>query len=64
MKSEEGSQPVLGVLSQPRVVIALLSATMGAYSIGTIEATLSPYLELLNMDVKVIAMTFLTIRAG
>ena len=60
MKSEEGSQPVLGVLSQPRVVIALLSATMGAYSIGTIEATLSPYLEHLNMDVKVIAMTFLT----
>ena len=60
MKSEEGSQPVLSVLSQPRVIIALLSATMGAYSIGTIEATLSPYLEHLSMDVKVIAMTFLT----
>ena len=59
MKSTEASQPVLSVLSHPRVIIALLTATMGAYSIGTVEATLSPYLEHMGLDVKLIAIAFL-----
>ena len=60
MKSDEGSQPVLrSVLSNPRVMIALLTTSMGSYSIGTVEATLSPYLEHLGMEVKLIVVTFL-----
>eukprot|EP00092_Neocalanus_flemingeri_P107350 GFUD01137792.1.p1 GENE.GFUD01137792.1~~GFUD01137792.1.p1 ORF type:complete len:280 (+),score=82.29 GFUD01137792.1:238-1077(+) len=59
MERSEASQPVLSILSHPRVIIALLTATMGAYSIGTVEATLSPFLEHLGLDVKMIAIAFL-----
>ena len=59
MDSGEASQPVLNILSNPRVIIALLTATMGAYSIGTVESTLSPFLEHMGLDVKLIAIAFL-----
>ena len=59
MSSSESGKPVLTVLCHPRVVVALLTATMGAYSIGTVEATLSPYLEHMGLNVKLIAIAFL-----
>jgi len=51
--------PVMKILSNPRVLIALATCTVGAYSIGTIESTLSPFLELLDLNVKQIAIAFL-----
>jgi len=51
--------PVMKILSNPRVLIALATCTTGAYSIGTIESTLSPFLELLDLNVKQIAIAFL-----
>ena len=48
------------VLSIPRVSIALLTCTVGAYSIGTIEATLSQFLqESLHLSIDRIAVAFL-----
>jgi len=51
--------PVMKILGSPRVLIALFTCTIGAYSVGTIEATLSPFLELLGIHVKQIALAFL-----
>ena len=51
--------PVMKILSNPRVLIALATCTIGAYSVGTIEATLSPFLELMDLNVKQIAIAFL-----
>ena len=50
--------PVMKILSNPRVLIALATCTIGAYSVGTIEATLSPFLELMDLNVKQIAIAF------
>merc|ERR1711935_1131040 len=47
------------ILSNKRVLVALATCTVGAYSVGTIEATLSPFLELLDLNVKQIAIAFL-----
>ena len=57
--SGEASQPVLTFLSNPRVIITLLTATMGAYSIGTVESTLFSFLEHMGLVVKLIAIVFL-----
>ena len=59
MEHGEAGLPVARILSTPRVLVALLTCTVGAYSIGTIEATLSPYLQLLDLNVKEIAVAFL-----
>ena len=39
--------------------MALLTSTVGAYSIGTVEATLSPFLETLGLPVTKMAVAFL-----
>ena len=60
-RSETGALGVLTFLAKPAISGALLTATMAAYTIGTIEATLSTFLELIpEMTVKVIAIEFLT----
>ena len=42
------------------MLVALLTCTTGAYSIGTIEATLSQFLEMqLGLSVQKIALAFL-----
>lgn len=61
LERTESSASVMRFLSRPRITGALLTATMAAYCIGTIEATLSPFLETVpSMTVKLIALTFLT----
>ena len=37
-----------------RVLLALFTCTVGAYTVGTIEATLSPFLD--SMDITVITL--------
>jgi len=59
MEHGDTDLPVMKILSSPRVLIALATCTIGAYSVGTIEATLSPFLELLDLNVKQIAVAFL-----
>jgi len=59
MEHGEESLPVLKIVSNVRVLIALATCSAGAYSIGTIEATLSPYLLDLHISVKMIAVAFL-----
>ena len=60
MEHSESELPILKIVTMPRVLIALLTCTVGAYSIGTIEATLSQFLELqLSLGVQKIALAFL-----
>jgi hypothetical protein len=41
------------------VLLALFTCTVGAYTVGTIEATLSPFLDTMDISVKLIAVAFL-----
>ena len=60
MEHSDAEMPILKVLTMPRVLVSLLTCTVGAYSIGTIEATLSQFLELqLGLGVQKIALAFL-----
>ena len=60
MEHSDSSMPVIKILTIPRVMIALATCTVGAYSIGTIEATLSQFLEVqLDLTVQRIALAFL-----
>ena len=60
MDHSESDMPVLRLLTSPRVLIALLTCTMGGYSIGTVEATLSSFLDTeLNFSIQKIALAFL-----
>jgi len=60
MEHSESELPVMKILSIPRVLVALLTCTVGAYSIGTVEATLSQFLEQeLSLSVQKIALAFL-----
>eukprot|EP00092_Neocalanus_flemingeri_P030917 GFUD01033574.1.p1 GENE.GFUD01033574.1~~GFUD01033574.1.p1 ORF type:complete len:505 (-),score=68.91 GFUD01033574.1:56-1570(-) len=59
MEHGDADLPVMKILTNPRVLIALLTCTIGAYSVGTIEATLSPFLELMGLNIKQIAVAFL-----
>jgi len=59
MEHGDADLPVMKILSSPRVLVALFTCTIGAYSVGTIESTLSPFLELLDLNVKQIAVAFL-----
>jgi hypothetical protein len=36
-----------------RVLLALFTCSVGAYTVGTIEATLSPFLDTLGIQVRV-----------
>ena len=61
LERTESSVSVFRFLSRLEICGALLTATMAAYCIGTIEATLSTFLENIpSMTVKLIALTFLT----
>ena len=60
MEHNESDMPILRIVTTPRVAVALLTCTVGAYSIGTIEATLSQFLEMqLGLSVQKIALAFL-----
>ena len=60
MEHSDSEMPILKILTMPRVLVSLLTCTVGAYSIGTIEATLSQFLELqLDLGVQKIALAFL-----
>ena len=60
MEHSDSDLPVLKILTSPRVLIALLTCTVGAYSIGTVEATLSSFLDIqLHLSVQKIALAFL-----
>lgn len=60
MEHTDSDLPVLKILTSPRVLIALLTCTVGAYSIGTVEATLSSFLDTqLQLSVQNIALAFL-----
>jgi len=60
MEHSHTDMPVFKILTRPRVVIALLTCTVGAYSIGTVEATLSSFLDTqLRLSVQKIALAFL-----
>jgi hypothetical protein len=39
--------------------LALFTCSVGAYTVGTIEATLSPFLDTMGIEVKMIAVAFL-----
>ena len=58
----EASQSVLSLAARPAVTVALLTATVAAYTIGTVEATLSTFLEasVAQVTVRTIAAAFLT----
>ena len=58
----EASQSVLSLAARPAVTVALLTATVAAYTIGTVEATLSTFLEasVAGVTVRTIAAAFLT----
>ena len=58
----EASQSVLSIAARPAVTVALLTATVAAYTIGTVEATLSTFLEasVAQVTVRTIAAAFLT----
>jgi len=61
LERSENSLPVLQFLTKPAICGALFTATVAAYTIGTIEATLSIYLgNMTSFSVKMIAMAFLT----
>lgn len=60
MEHGEASMPVIKLISNTRVLVSLITCTVGAYSIGTLEATLSPFLQQeIDLDVKRIAVCFL-----
>ena len=57
MEHNESDMPILRIVTTPRVAVALLTCTVGAYSIGTIEATLSQFLEMqLGLSVRAIVV--------
>ena len=59
-RSDTGSRGVLSFLARPSISGALLTATMAAYTIGTIEATLATFLGIIpGMTVRGVAMVFL-----
>ena len=59
-RSETGSRSVLSFLGRPSISGALLTATMAAYTIGTIEATLATFLGIIpDMTVRRVAIVFL-----
>ena len=65
LEKTEQTTSVIRFLSSLEICGALLTATMAAYTIGTIEATLSPFLETLpTMTVQLIALTFLTMSVS
>merc|ERR1719481_2025042 len=47
------------ILMNKKVLIALGTCTIGAYSVGTVEATLSPFLQTVGLGVKLMAVEFL-----
>lgn len=49
----------MDLIRNPRVLIALFSCTIASYAIGTLEATLSMFLESLDLPIKLIAVAFL-----
>jgi len=60
MEHGEDSMPVMKIFANKRVMVSLATCTIGAYSIGSLEATLSPFLEQeLALNVKHIAVCFL-----
>jgi len=60
MEHGEDSMPVMKIFSNYRVLVSLATCTAGAYTIGSLEATLSPFLQQeLGLDVKHIAVCFL-----
>lgn len=59
MDHGDHQREVLPILKNPHVLISLFSCTIGAYTIGTIEATLSTFLEDLDISIKMIAVAFL-----
>ena len=59
-RSETGSRSVFSFLSRPSISGALLTATMAAYTIGTIEATLATFLGIIpDMTVRMVTLVFL-----
>ena len=59
-RSETGSRSVLSFLARPSITGALLTVTIAAYTIGTIEATLATFLRVIpGITVRKIAMVFL-----
>ena len=65
MKHRNSDLPVLKVLSSPRVLVALLTSSLWGYSIGTVEATLSPFLDTeLHLSVHQIALAFLVMSVS
>lgn len=59
MDHGDSQMEVLPILKNPHVLISLFSCTVGAYTIGTIEATLSTFLEDLDIKIQMIALAFL-----
>ena len=51
--------PMKKVLGNVRVLVALMTCSIGAYTVGTLEATLSPFLLEMEISVKMIAVAFL-----
>ena len=51
--------PMKKVLGNVKVLVALMTCSVGAYTVGTLEATLSPFLLELEISVKMIAVAFL-----
>ena len=61
IEKTESTYSVMKFVTKPAILAALFSATVSAYTIGTLEATLSTFLgKIPSMTVKMIAMTFLT----
>ena len=59
-RSETGSRSVLSFLARPSITGALLTVTIAAYTIGTIEATLATFLRVIpGITVRKIAIVFL-----
>ena len=59
MENGGSNVPTVKVLGNVRVLVALMTCSIGAYTLGTLEATLSPFLLEMNVDVKMIAVAFL-----
>ena len=50
---------MLPLMRNPRVLISLLTCTIGSYNIGSIEVTLSTFLESISLGVELVAVSFL-----
>ena len=58
MSRRDNPTKILPLLSDVRIVVALVTCTLGSYNIGSIEVTLATFLVSLGLSVQVVAVAF------